>query len=199
MLYGGASSKPSLDAVLKKINRLKTEIYGFISYKLITEYSKLNDKILEFIVLNGNKYVVSEAPTIYRLLIKHNRVDLVPNLNYLWEKYGKPTPIKCPKCGFNAVGPDQCCTICGYVVSENYIREQIGFNEKFQKYVSEASVAELIDLKNVGFILVSSDGVYHPRFSHKLLFENKVFYNITLKARDFMVIDEEISRRNLAV
>lgn len=199
MLYGGLSSKPKLDAVLKKIKRYREKIYGIISYMLLENLKDLSEEQLEFIVYNGGQFLVRDISHLYMLLKKISRNDLITYLEYIWEKYGNPSPIKCPKCGFRAIMPDFTCNICGYVVSEEYIRREIGFDEKFKIYVEQASVAELRDVMDLGYVLVGENGIKSPRYKHKLSFEKKYYYPIYLKRKDVVLIMEEISRRKIEI
>ncbi len=167
--------------------------------KLLEELADFNDEQLEFIVYNGGRAVVPEISRIYELLKKKGREDLISYLEYVWEKYGNPTPVKCPKCGFRAVVPDYSCLICGYVVSEEYIRKVLGFNEKFKEYVENASAAELRDIAQLGYVLVGENGVFSPRYRHKLVFERKYFYPIYLKAHEYTLIYDELSKRKIEI
>ncbi len=199
MLYGGLSTKPKLDAVLKKIKRYRDKVSALISVMLLENLKNLNEEQLEFIVQSGGQLIVPEISRLYALLKKIGRNDLISYLEYVWEKYGRPSPVRCPKCGFRAIMPDFTCHICGHVVNEEYVRRELNFKEKFKMYVEQASVAELRDVMELGYVLVGEDGVKSPRYKHKLLFEKKYYYPIYLKRKDIALILEEISKRRIEV
>lgn len=199
MLYSNISTKPKLDSIIKKIRRYRDKVNMVIAAKMLEELRDFTDEQLEFIVQNGGRLIVSEISNLYRLLKKRGRIDLIEYLKYVWEKYGFPTPISCPKCGFRAITPDYSCQVCGYVVTENYIRRELGFDDKFKMYIKEASVAELKLVVDLGYVLVGEDGVKNPKLKHKLFFEKKIYYPVYLKAHELVLIQEEISQRKIEV
>jgi len=199
MLYEGSSSKPTLDAVLKKIKRFREQVNAVIAKWLLENVNNPTPEQLEFIIQYGGQVAVPEIPKLYSLIKKMNREDLLSYLEALWEKYGYPTPVKCPKCGFRAVMPDYSCFVCGSIVSEDYVRRELGFDEKFKIYVQQASVAELRDVMDTGFVLLGEDGVVSPRYRSKLASERKYYYTVYLKRKDVSVILEDISQRKLEI
>lgn len=198
-LYGEASSSPTLDAVFKKIKKYMSEVNSIIALHLLKNLNNLSDQQLEFVVINGGRATIEYISEIYRVVKNRNRNDLIDYLMYVWEKYGQVSPIKCPKCGFKSIMPDYSCHICGYVVSEDYVRRELDFENKFKTYVDEASTAELRDIANLGFVLLSDSGVYSPRSSHRLVFEKKIYFPIYLKSMDYSLILRAISSRELDI
>jgi len=199
MLYEGASSKPALDAVLKKIRRFRDSVNAVIAKWLLETVKEPTPEQLEFIVTSGGRLVVPEISRLFSIIKKTGRADLLSHLEALWEKYGHPTPVRCPKCGFRAVMPDYSCAVCGYVVSDEYVKRELNFAEKFKEYISRASVAELRDVADLGFVLLGEDGVVNPRYGHKLLAEGKYLYTVYLKQQEISTILEEISQRKLEI
>jgi ribosomal protein L37E len=199
MLYGGLSSKPQLEAVMRKIKRYRDKVYPVIALRLLENIREPSQDQLEFIIQNGGPSIIGEIDRLYRLAKKMGREDLIGYLSYVWEKYGRPTPVRCPRCGFRAVMPDYTCLVCGYVVSEDYVREQLGFDEKFRIYVEQASVAELRDVLELGYVLVGEDGVVSPRYGFKVVDTRKYYYRIYLKKKDRALVMEAISKRKIEV
>ncbi|MEM0380389.1 MAG: hypothetical protein QW607_05295 [Desulfurococcaceae archaeon] len=197
--YSDASSTPTLDAVFKKIKKYSSEVYSIIAYHLLTNPGSLNDQQLEFVIVNGGRAVVEYISELYRIALKKNRIDLINYLEYVWEKYGLVSPIKCPKCGFRSIMSDYSCQVCGFVVNEDYVRRELDFENKFRIYVEEASVAELRDVMNLGFVLITDKGVFNPRFGHKLVFEKKIYFQIYLRSSDYVLINRELSSRELDI
>ncbi|ADI32288.1 hypothetical protein [Staphylothermus hellenicus] len=190
------SYRPSTDTILKRIARNRELINMLIAAHMLEELNDFTDEQLEFIVYYGKRMIIPEISRLYRILVKKNRKDLISYLQYVWEKYGRPSPVKCPKCGFNAIMPDYTCYICGHTVTETYIREQIGFDEKLREFVKEASVAELREVLEYGFVFVSREGIKTPRSKIDPL---KIYYQIYLKPKDIALIKEEISNRKIPV
>jgi len=166
---------------------------------LVENISNPSIEQLEFIIGNGGSYIVSYIDKLYRLVVKHNREDLLQTLQYTWEKYGYPTPVKCPKCGFRAVMPDYSCFICGYVVGEDYVRRELDFPSKFQIFIEQASVAELREVMDLGIVLIGDSGVFNPKHRYNAGVNDKYLYPIYLKGRDIGLILEEIGRRKIEV
>ncbi len=198
IIVTSTSYKPSIDKLLKRIDRNRELIYMIIAGKILenTPVSKLTDEQLEFIVYNGGYFIIEYIQEIYRELRKRGKRDLLSYLKYVWEKYGKPTPIECPKCGFRSIMPDYSCYICGYVVTEKYIREKIGFDEKFKQYVSSSSVAELKNIADIGYVLVSDTDIRSPMSRPNGV---KIYYPVYLKKKELQLISLEISRRKIPV
>lgn len=190
------SYKPSTETILKRISRNKELVNMVIAARMLEEIKDFTDEQLEFIVYYGNRMIIPEISRLYRILVKRNRKDLIGYLQYVWEKYGRPAPVNCPKCGFNAVMPDYTCYICGYTVTESYIREKIEFDVKFREFVKESSVAELREALEYGFIFVGKEGVKTPRAKFD---PSKIYYQVYLKPKDIALIREEISKRKLPI
>ncbi len=167
-----------------------------IAARMLEELKEFTNEQLEFIVYNGGRMIIPEISRLYSILRKRRREDLISYLQYVWEKYGRPAPVKCPRCGFRAIMPDYTCYVCGHVVTESYIRREIGFEEKFKEFLREASVAELRNALEYGFVFVSKDGVKAPRTR---LDPTKIYYQVYLKPSEQAMIREEVSKRKIII
>lgn len=198
-LYGEASSPPTLNSIVKKIKKYMNEVNSIVASHLLKNLTNLSDQQLDFIVLNGGRVVIEYISEIYRIVVERNRIDLINYLDYLWNKYGRVSPVKCPRCNFRSVMPDYSCQICGYVVSEDYVRRELDFENKLRIYIEESSVAELRDVVNIGFVLLSDTGVYNPRYGHKLYFDKRIYFPIYLKSTDCSLILRALSSREMDI
>ncbi len=187
------SYKPKIDALIKRINRHRRIINMIIAVKMLESIRNPTPDQLEFIIAYGDRALIPEIPRLYRLAKNMNREDLIMMLQSLWEKYGRPSPIECPKCGFRAIMPDLICYVCGNIVSEKYVREKLSFKEKFDEYVKNASLPELNDVMNLGFVLLSEIDVKSPRY--RIEAWKKIYYPIHLRQSDIEKIIEEIGKR----
>jgi hypothetical protein len=194
----GYSSRPSGEAIVKKIKKNQNIISEYIASKILGESDKLTPSQLEFAIMRGGRAVLSEVDKLYKLATHQGRDDLVSLLRHTWNTYGPKGMIECPMCGFNAVFPDRNCLTCGATVSEEYVRKTLGFDEKFELYLKTASVAELNEVLQLGQVLVGEKGVYSPR-SRKARLENPVVYIIYLKNSEISRIIEEINSRDLPI
>lgn len=193
LVVHSTTSKPSIDVLLRRIESNRKNINKLISAKILESTNKLTAEQLNFVISYGEEAVIPFISEIYRELVKSSRNELIDALKYVWEKYGRPTLVQCPKCGFRSIMPDYSCTICGYSVTENYVREQLSFSALFEDYVRTASIAELREVLDAGFVIVSESGVYSPR--SKAVSSLKTFYPIYLVGKEISFIISEISSR----
>lgn len=198
MLASEYSSRPTADMILKKARRNLQFLLEYTASKLLELLEKFTPQQLEYIILHGSRALIPEVERLYKSAVQLGRVDLIDQLRHVWNTYGPKGMIECPKCGFNAITPDNSCCVCGHVVTENYIRSSLGFNEKFELYIKSASVAELMEVLKYGYVLVGEKGVYYPR-SPRARVENAVLYPVHLTASEVSKINEEISTRELKV
>lgn len=196
-LVSSYSSKPKPDAVVKKLKRNLNVYRGIAAHILIENVEKPTLEQLEYIVRFGERAAIGEIGKFYKLAVEHNREDIIMALKNAWSKYGPKYMVECPRCGFNSIAPDYACIVCGNVVTEKYIREKIGFEEKFIMYVKSASVAELRDVVSLGFVLANQRGVFYPR--SKNVAKVCPCYTISLTAKEISVVMEEINSRDLQV
>ena len=198
MIASEYSSKPSVDAILKKAKRNIRVLYEYAVSKLLEALSKPTPEQLEYIVSHGSKALIPEIGKLYKLAVTYKREDLIEHLRYVWNTHGPRGMVECPRCKFNAITPENSCSICGHVVTEEYIRRALSFTEKFEFYVKTASIAELNEVLRYGYVLVGERGIYYPR-SPRARLENNVIYQIYLVSSEISRITEEINSRELQV
>ncbi|ADV65332.1 hypothetical protein [Desulfurococcus mucosus] len=198
MVVSSYASKPSPDSILRKIQRSREQVNEYIAGRILEMIEKPGPLTLEFLVSNGGRAILREVGRIYKLLSEYNRLDLVDALQNLWNKYGGKGMVRCPKCGFNSVSPDYTCIVCGSPVPEKHVREELGFAEKFKQYVKAASIAELREVLDAGFLLADAYGVYNPR-SMSIRGRKTPLYPIYLKRSEVGFIIEEINSRDIRV
>jgi len=198
MIASEYSSKPSIDAILKKAKRNIRVLYEYVVSKLLETLDKPTPEQLEYIVSHGSKTLIPEIGKLYRLALTYKREDLIEQLRHIWNTHGPKGMVECPKCKFNAITPENSCSVCGHVVTEEYIRRALSFTDKFELYVKTASVAELNEVLRYGYVLVGEKGVYYPR-SPRARLENNVVYPIYLISSEISKITEEINSRELQV
>jgi len=198
MIVSSYSSKPTLESVIKRLQRSRDAINEYIAGRILELREKPDPKAVEFLVFYGGRALLPEISRVYRLLVEYNRQDLVGALQNIWNKYGPKGMVRCPKCGFNSIAPDYSCVVCGTVVPEKYVRDEIGFNEKFSEYVKTASVAELREAMEAGFLLANTSGIYNPR-SPRLREKGVLAYPIHLTRSEVNTIIEEINSREIRI
>jgi len=78
----------------------------------------------------------------------------------LWERYGKPLPVRCPYCGFAAVTPDLSCMVCGRSVDEEDLKEYIDLKGLLQEYARRSPRQLVLEIYRSGFVIY--DGELYP-------------------------------------
>lgn len=140
--------------MVKRVQRHYENVAELVSMNILRIREKLTTEQLEYIVTYGRRAVAANIQRLYEEAKRLKREDLIPQLRYLWEEYGKPTPVPCPRCGFRAVTPDLTCFVCGAVLSEKEIRKAVDFDLMFQEFLETASIDELRDALERGYVLL---------------------------------------------
>lgn len=148
------SSRPSKDAVISKMQGALNNVYMMASAYLLEKLNRLTPEQLEFVATYGGPVAARYISRLYREALRSNRTDLLPILRSLWEQYGRPTPIPCPRCGFRAVTPDLECMVCGYVLSEREAKEAIDFEYRLAELVEFYPASDVLDAIDKGIVLV---------------------------------------------
>jgi hypothetical protein len=148
------SSRPSKDSILGRLRATAQHVYMYASAYLLEKLDKLTNDQLEFVVSYGGPIAAKYASRLYREAKRLGREDLIPQLRRLWEMYGNPTPIPCPRCGFRAVTPDLYCMICGYTLTEKEAKDAIDFNERLRELVEFYSPQEVLETIERGYVII---------------------------------------------
>lgn len=193
-IVSGYSSKPSAEAIIKRVKRSLPQVAEFVAGRLLSSVNKLSEPVLEYVVRYGGRALIPEMNRLYGLAFKLKREDLIGQLMYAWNKYGPRGLVECPRCGFRAIAPDNSCLVCNNVVTDSYIKKALNFDEKFSIYVKTASIAELREVLNYGYVLLSDSGIFYPKSS--ALRRGDVFYPIHLTSKEVSLIIEEINSRD---
>ncbi len=159
------ASKPSIEALIKRLKRHLTNVYSMIAAYILENRDRLTAEQLEFVVAYGGRVAAGAVGRLYDEARRLGREDLVPLLRAAWEKYGKPSPVKCPRCGFRAVTPDLTCTVCGHTVSEDEARRQLGFEEMVKVFAETADERSLKEALEAGVVYVTGTGVWTLRLA----------------------------------
>lgn len=192
------SSKPSPETLIKRIKRDRKTLFEVVVSKVLELVEKPTPRQLEYIVANGGRALLGEVEKLYKLAVAYKMDSAIEVLKHVWNTYRGKGFVECPRCGFNAVSPERYCIICGYVVSEDYLRAALGFEEKFNAYLKTASIAELNDVLKLGYVLVGEKGVYSPN-SQRARLENPILYIVYLRKSEISRLLEEASSRELPI
>ncbi len=151
------STKPSLESILKRILAGSHVFLKAVAARLVEEADSLEPGQLEFIVANAPELAGRAAPVLYRRAVEVGAHHVVDSLRHLWNMYGRPTPIKCPRCGFRAVTPNLTCMVCGAVLDEGEVKDSIGFKELLRDFAERADPRFVDEVLKAGFVLVNHE------------------------------------------
>ena len=180
---GQVKSKPKARTIINRLNASKDEMMEYLAVRIIreVEVSKLSDDQLEFVVVNIKKPIVDLAPQLYAEAKKRGRKDLIDILQYNWNLFGLRSPVKCPKCGFEAVMPDYSCRVCGYSLSTREIKEAINLMSQLEEMYSYDPEG-LKEIVTSGYLIYISTGPIPPsRFKPS---GSEIYYEITLTSQE---------------
>jgi len=138
-----SQSYSSRSAILHRASRLKEKLGPVISSVILANKKELREEELEYVIYHGGRAILPYLSDLYDLCKRLGRDDLISLLRELWEKEGHPLPVRCPFCGFASVTPSFECIICGRVIDEVTVKEQIGFTDLFELFLEIADVEEL--------------------------------------------------------
>ncbi len=152
------STKPSTESLLKRILAGRDHVKKAVAAKLLEKRGEdLSLEQLEFIISSAPELAGRAAPLLYRLAKKYNADHLIIALQSLWNKYGRRTPIRCPRCGFYAVTPDLTCMICGASLSEEEIKQSIDFINRLKRYLESAPISLIREIYQAGFVVLNNE------------------------------------------
>ena len=163
MIYAiaeGRSSKLTEDAALKKIMASKDSLLKALAVRLLYKGIRLSREQLEFIVSYAPEQAGAAAPYLYAEAKRLGATDIIDTLRSLWSRYGRPTPIECPRCGFRAVTPDLTCMICGAELSEREIKDHMGFKRVLVETAKSLHPRLIEEMIAAGYVVI--DGDIHP-------------------------------------
>lgn len=166
-------TKPSIESLVKRIVNGKQMLYKALAAKLL-ERDRLEPHQVEFIVSNAPDIAGRAAPRLYKDIAEQGLDYLLDTLRYLWQRYGRPTRIRCPYCGFYSVTPDLTCMVCGRVVEEKDLKESIGFRRLLESASKVMDRSLLEEIARAGFVVY--DGEIHPPSLRQRIPEGVVLY-----------------------
>lgn len=148
------SSRPSREALLSRLEHQAANLYVLASMYVLEKRERLNEDQLEFIVSNAPQVAAKYVSRLYEEAKRLGREDLIPLLRSAWERFGTPSPIPCPRCGFRAVTPDLVCMVCGYELSEREAKEMIDFGERLRELVEFYGPSAAREALTRGYVIV---------------------------------------------
>lgn len=151
------SSRPAVDTIISKMRATLNQLYMMAAAYVLEKLDELNEEQLEFVIANGATVAVNHIAKLYKHIEKYRRWDLLPQLRYLWETYGKPTPLSCPYCGFRAITPDLVCLVCGREIKENDLKKAIDFEQRLIEFAETTELSKLREIIEKGYVLIGED------------------------------------------
>jgi len=154
------ATKPTINSIIKKVVASKNNFMKAIASMLISNNEVNSRERLEFLISYAPELAGKASPILYKTAKKLNLQDVIEDLRHLWNLYGRPTPVRCPRCGFNSVMPDLTCLVCNATLSEKEIKDEIGFNELLNNITSTYNREVIYEIVNAGYVVF--DGELKP-------------------------------------
>ncbi|MEM3347573.1 MAG: hypothetical protein QXR57_05000 [Metallosphaera sp.] len=180
---GQVKTKPKARTIINRLNTSREDLMEYIAVRLVREVElhKVTDDQLEFLVINIRKALVDLGQQLYQEAERRGRKDLIDILRNNWNVFGLRSPIKCPRCGFEAVMPDFSCRICGNVISTKEIKQQTNLLSQLEEMFSYDPEG-LKEIITSGYLFYGSTGPVPPSKFAPSRFE--IFYEITLSSQE---------------
>lgn len=148
------SSKPSRQTIVSRLVSNPRPVYLMAAAYVLERRQELTEDQVEFILSNAPEMAAKHVSKLYREAVRHGRGDLVAMLRAAWERYGSPTPVACPRCGFRALTPDLVCIVCGYEASEEEVKRAVDFEERLRELVEFYGPAEAREAAERGYVIL---------------------------------------------
>lgn len=148
------SSRPSKEAVTNRIMNIAQHVYALAAAYLLERDRELTEDQVEFVITNAPMIAARYVQRLYSVVKRLGRNDLIPLLRSAWERYGRPSPIACPYCGFRAVTPDLVCIVCGREIRERDVKQAIGFEERLRELVEFYGPMGAREVLEKGYVLL---------------------------------------------
>ena len=187
------STKPSVESLVKRIVAGKDMLFKAIAAKLL-ERDELTREQLEFIVSYAPELAGKAAPRLYREASRLGLDYIVDSLRYLWDRYGKPLPVRCPYCGFRSVTPSLTCIVCGRSIEEVDLKNSINFDNLLKRFAETMDPSLVEEVLRSGIVLY--DGELHPP---SLRSRVPLAVELFLTRRERKLLEEALARRRLGV
>ena len=190
-LTSSISYRPSKSTLISRISRLRIKLAPLVSEKILELRKELSEDILDYIVNYGGPVAAANVRRLYSEARKKGREDLVNILRAVWETYGRPLPIKCPKCGFSAVQPNLVCYVCGNKIAPEELKEAIDFESLLEMFIDIATPDDIKRLEeNQALIYDPEEGLKTRKGPLE-----RIQYVIPLSNKELNTIIEKIEEK----
>ncbi|MCS7107498.1 MAG: hypothetical protein NZ902_05295 [Acidilobaceae archaeon] len=156
MMERGRKVEESL--VLKKLEEKRDGIYKYVASKLLSGDRELDLAKAEFLMFRAPELAGRAAPRLYKEVLKDP--SLLSMLRTLWERYGLPLPLRCPRCGFMSITPELSCIVCGAAPSEEEVKRANNFEEELKRAVQGWHESLIMEVVSAGYVYF--DGEIRP-------------------------------------
>lgn len=178
--------KVEAERVIKKVESQRENVYKALIARALGE-GEITPELAELAVYRAPELAGRAAPMLYGLL--KGSPHALSYLRGLWERYGMPTPVKCPRCGFMSITPDLQCVICGASPREEEVKASIGFEAELKRAARTWHESLIREVLSAGYVYYDGE-VKPPSMGGGKL---GVIFHISLKERSILL--EELTRR----
>jgi len=154
------STKPKPDQVASRLEKSRTHLYKAVAVLLIERLDDYTQEQLEFIVSHAGDAAGRAAPKLYKAASRLGLSYIIDALRHLWRVYGRPLPVKCPRCMFDSLTPELECIVCGARVGEDEVKDAIGFRRLLREFAETVDKGIIREVLAAGYVYY--DGEIHP-------------------------------------
>jgi hypothetical protein len=189
-IVASRSTKPSAEGIVKNVLRNKDSFLKAVAAKLLERGPPYSVEQLELIVGAAPDLAGRAAPLLYQEARRLGANHIIEALRDLWRRYGRPTPIRCPRCGFYAVTPDLTCIVCGANLSEEEVKKAVGFERLLADFARRSEPSLVMEILRAGYVILD-DEVKPPSMKKPGEFGVQLF----LTNRERRILEEIVRER----
>ncbi len=191
----GDANTINADTIVRRFRRNLEAMMSIVAASILELRDELHGDLLEFVVNYIGDSVLAFAPRLYREALREGRSDLIERLRGAWSQAwvrvrGPPLPLKCPRCGFDALMPDLTCLVCGATIDEKELKKSVNFEELLREFAQIAPIEDVKTALSYGYVYLNSLGIKSPREQR-----DPLDTEILLSADEKKVLEEELRRR----
>jgi len=189
-ILASRTTKPSAEDIVRNVLRNKESFLKAVAAKFLERGPPYSVEQLELIIGSAPDLAGRAVPLLYQEAKRLGAHHLIEALRDLWRQYGRPTPVRCPRCGFYAVTPDLTCMVCGASLSEEEVKASIGFERLLENFARGSEPGLVMEVLRAGYVILD-DEVKPPSMRRPGEFGIQLFLN----SREKRILEEVLERR----
>ena len=159
--------RPDMDRLSNRIKRNIERLRTIIAQMIIESGVSLSNEMLEYVTTSAGPWILSYAPSLYKIAKERGREDLINIMRSAWVKWwiqirGTEIPPECPRCKFNSLMSDVTCIVCGYTPSASELLKYNNFDLYIDNLIKKGDLNRAKLILEKGYVIISSTGIKSP-------------------------------------